>query len=101
MLTPLLTPEHVAEYLGVKVKAVHRLVREGALACIQIAPRDRRFSEEQVQDYLRSRTVAVPSKRIDSNRAGSLSSRRGFTGKKLTGDLSARGELRREVRSWR
>jgi DNA-directed RNA polymerase specialized sigma24 family protein len=36
----------VAEILGVSTKAVHKLVREGKLACVQVTARDGRSTEE-------------------------------------------------------
>jgi len=60
MLNALLKPEQVAEYLGVSVKSVHGFVREGRLGCIQLSPKDRRFTEEQIHAFLESRMVEAP-----------------------------------------
>jgi hypothetical protein len=65
MLDKLLTANDVAAYLAKPVKAVHQLVREGKLSCIQLSAKDRRFTEEHVKDYLDNQTKAVPN-RIDT-----------------------------------
>lgn len=81
MLTPLMSPDAVAEYLGKTTKTVHQLVREGKLDCIQITPKDRRFSEEQLKAYLDRCTVSrakpvdkKPSEPLRSPRKGGVKS---------------------------
>jgi excisionase family DNA binding protein len=71
MLPSLLTTQAVAEYLGVKTKTTHQLVREGKLSCIQLSPKDRKFTEDQLKAYLDSRTVAAP-KLIDKKASKTL-----------------------------
>jgi len=101
VLSPLYTPEQAAEYLGIKVKTLHRLVREGKLACIQVTPRDRKFTEAQIQDFIESRTITMP-KIVDRKSADKLPfPRKGGDFQKSTGDsLSERAKMRNEVRSW-
>ncbi|MBI5251000.1 MAG: helix-turn-helix domain-containing protein [Desulfomonile tiedjei] len=41
------------------VKTLHKLVREGKLPCAQITSRERRFTPEQVQEYIRSQSTKV------------------------------------------
>jgi excisionase family DNA binding protein len=67
----LLSPKDVAEILGISVKTVNKLVREGKLGCVQVTGRDRRFTDEQLQAYVETRTLAV---RVDTKRPVSLSS---------------------------
>jgi excisionase family DNA binding protein len=67
----LLSPKDVAEILGISVKTVNKLVREGKLGCVQVTGRDRRFTEGQVQLYVEQRTLAV---RVDTKRPVSISS---------------------------
>jgi len=98
-LEPLLTADAVAEYLGLRVKTVHQFVREGKLGCIQISPRDRRFTEEQIQAYLRSRTIAPPKPIDNPKRQKVAYPQRGGGAKRLSGD-SIRAQLREEMRSW-
>jgi hypothetical protein len=96
MLTPLLQPECVAEILGVKPKAVHEYVRKGLLSCVQLSPKDRRFTESQVLEFIANRTMAAP-KRIDKPASKPVRSpRKG--GLKSSGVNRAR--LREEMRSW-
>jgi excisionase family DNA binding protein len=91
----LLTVETVASILVVARKAVHRLVREGKMACVQVTARERRFTHEQVQDYIRSRSTSV---RVDKNAAPTVSSRPKKGGAKSTGVSGT--DLRKEMRSW-
>jgi len=67
----LLSPKQVAEILGISVKTVHKLVRDGRLGCVQVTARDRRFTEEQLRQYLEERTLTV---RVDTRRPVSVSS---------------------------
>lgn len=67
----LLSPKDVAQTLGISVKTVHKLVREGKLGCVQVTGRDRRFTEEQLQAYVEAKTLAV---RVDTRRPVSISS---------------------------
>ena len=43
-LTSLLQACDVATLLGISVKTVHKLVREGKLLCVQVTARERRFA---------------------------------------------------------
>ncbi len=71
MLTPLLSPNEVAEYLGVRLKTVHEYVRRGELGCIEVSPRDRRFTEDQLQEFIKRKTKP-PKKRIDNGPSKSV-----------------------------
>jgi excisionase family DNA binding protein len=51
------TPEQVAEYLGVALTSVHKFVRQGRLGCIQIDGKNRRFTDEQIQEFLNRNTI--------------------------------------------
>ena len=53
---PLWKAEEVAQFLSLGVKTVHKLVREKKLACVQITAKERRFTHEQVQEYIRSQS---------------------------------------------
>jgi len=101
-LSPLLTPEKAAQYLGIKVKTLHQLVREGKLACVQVTARDRKFTEAQIQEFIESRTIPTP-KIVDRKTPHTLPfPRKGGDKQKSTGDfLSERARMREELRSWR
>ncbi len=91
----LLSAKDVAEILGISVKTVNKLVREGKLGCVQVTVKERRFSEEQIREYIDSRTIERPVDRkspkpVDFPRKG---------GKKSFG--CSRTSLREEMRSWR
>jgi len=67
MLTPLLSPNEVAQYLGVRLKTVHEYVRQGELGCVQISPKERKFTEEQVLEFLERKSK--PAKKPIDKRA--------------------------------
>jgi excisionase family DNA binding protein len=60
----LLSPKDVAEILGISVKTVHRLVRDGKLGCVQVTSKERRFTEAQTEAYIevQSKEVRVDKK---------------------------------------
>ncbi len=91
----LLTAKDVAEVLGVSAKTVHKLVREGKLGCVQVTAKERRFTEEQVRQYIESCTIERP---IDSKGPRPVNfPRKG--GEKSLG--FARTALKQEMQSWR
>lgn len=81
--------------LGISVKMIHQLCRDGKLDYVQINKKERRFTEEQVQAYIESRTVKKPiidkclSKRLPSTSKG---------GEKSFGNGA---DLRKEMKQWR
>ena len=87
----------VAKILGISVKTVHKLVREGKLACVQVTARERRFTYEQVEDYVRDQSTSV---RVDKMDLRPLSSPRRKGGVKSSGVLS-RQALLQEMRKCR
>ena len=98
MPTPLLTKEQAAELLGIRVRTVHQLVRDGKLGCVQLSPKDRKFTEAQIQEFIDSRTIPIP-KPVDRKSHGRLPSPRKGGNNRNVGD-SAKA-LREEMRSWR
>ncbi len=92
---PLLNVKDVAITLGIAPKTVHKLVREGKLACVQVTSRDRRFTIEQVQAYIDAQTVEV---RIDSKNHYRVRSHPLKGGEKSIGVSGT--DLRKEMRSW-
>jgi excisionase family DNA binding protein len=90
----LLSAKAVAEILGISVKTVNKLVREAKLGCVQVTAKERRFAEEQVREFVESRTIKTP---IDRRSAKPLDfPRKG--GEKSLG--FARTALKKEMRSW-
>jgi excisionase family DNA binding protein len=53
----LMTPWKVAQILGICRSTVHQLVKEGRLACVQVTKRNRRFTKEMVEEFIKSETV--------------------------------------------
>lgn len=88
------TPD-VARILGVSLKTVHKLVRDKKLACVQVTARDRRFTHEQVQEYIRSQSTIL---RVDKKESRPVSSAPKKGGAKSVG--CSRTDLREEMRSW-
>ena len=91
----LMNAQDVALILKIAPKTVHKLVRRGKLGCVQVTAKERRFTEEQVQEYIESRTIERPVDRkspkpVDFPRKG---------GKKSLG--FARTALKQEMQSWR
>jgi len=100
MESSLLTVEDIAQRLKVKPKCVHAYVREGKLGCVQISPRERRFTEAQFQAFIESRTI-TPPKKVDvaaTRPIGSAPSSK--KGGAISEGISVRARLREELRSW-
>lgn len=59
----LLTLEEAAEQLGVSKSTLRRWTRQGIIESIRINPRgDRRFTPEQLQNFVRPRITGRPRK---------------------------------------
>ena len=56
----LMKVEDVAELLGLTPKYIHHLVRQGELGCVQMSHRKRLFTQEQVDQFIRSRSIPTP-----------------------------------------
>ena len=103
-LQSLLCPADVAGILGVSSKMVHKLVRDGKLSCVQVTGRERRFTQEQVQEYIRSQSTSV---RVDKGHHRRLSSPPRKGGEKKTKGTNTEvskacllKDLREEMRQW-
>lgn len=92
----LLSVTAVASILGVAPKTVHKLARERKLACVQITSRERRFTPEQVQEYISSQSTQV---RVDKKEPRPVQSppKKGGIERKLAGDIGT--DLVKEIRS--
>ncbi len=86
----------MAESLGITVKMVHQLCREHKLQYVQINQKERRFTEEQIQEYVDSQSVGKPV--IDKKPCKRLPcpSKGGEKEKSLG---CSRNDLREEIRS--
>jgi excisionase family DNA binding protein len=98
VLPDLLTPKQTAEYLGIKTKTVHQLVREGKLACIQITPKDRKFTKDQLEEFIANRTIGIPMPVDRKSPARITLPRKG--GDRLNCGDSDRAQLKKEMCSW-
>jgi excisionase family DNA binding protein len=92
----LLDAQEVALILGISVKTIHKLVREGKLPCVQVTDRERRFTPEQVQQYIESRSTGA---RVDKKDSRPVSSRPKKGGMKSFGHSGV--DLREEMKQWR
>ena len=91
----LLTPQQVAEILGISDRTVHKLCRDGKLGYAQIDSKHRRFTEEHVEAYIRSVSVQTKS----SNKASPLVSQPVKTSHQSPKPAD-RKSLRREMDKW-
>lgn len=55
----LLTPKQAAEYLGVHLNTVYRLIQTGEIAASRLGPRMLRINREQLDNYLKGQTSAT------------------------------------------
>jgi excisionase family DNA binding protein len=94
----LLEPKDVAALIKLSLKTVHRLAREGKLACVQVTARERRFTLEQVQQYIDSRSTHVVVDKKDS-RPVSSPHKKGGEKSRFVG-VSGK-DLRKEMKKWR
>ena len=97
-LSRLLMPANVAEILGISVKTVHKLVREGKLGCVQVTGKERRFAEEQVRAYIEAQSRGIHEVRVDRKPARRVSSEPKKGGEKSLG--FSRRSLIEEMRQW-
>ncbi len=86
----------VTEILGISAKTVNKLVREGKLGCVQVPARERRFTEDQIREYIESRTTKIQIDRTIPDRVKSAAPK---GGEKSFGVSKA--DLRKEMCLWR
>ena len=60
MVERLLNADEVADILRIARKTVNKRVRDGELQCVRVNRRDRRFTDEQVQQYIERKTTHLP-----------------------------------------
>jgi excisionase family DNA binding protein len=53
----LLSANEVGKMLGISARAVNKLASEGKLGCVQLTSRDRRFTKELVEEFVKAVTV--------------------------------------------
>jgi excisionase family DNA binding protein len=95
LISRLLSARHVGEILEISVKTVNKLVREGKLGCVQVTAKERRFTEEQIRDYIESRSSKVQIDTISPVRVKSAPPK---GGEKSIGVSKA--DLRKEMSQW-
>ena len=91
----LLSAKDVAEILGISVKTVNKLVREGKLGCVQVTAKERRFTEQQIREYIESRSSKI---QIDRTKPDRVKSAPPKGGEKSFGVSKA--DLRKEMSQW-
>jgi len=98
---PLIDPGEAARILGVKLRRVHALCREGKLEYVQVSPRDRKHTAEQLQRFIDRQTISLP-KPVDRKSPDRLISppKRGGDKRNCKGDSLDKAQLRKEMRSW-
>jgi len=90
-----LSTQEVGEILGISVKTVNKRVREGKLGCVQVTTKERRFTEDQIRDYIESRSSKV---QIDTRTPVRVKSAAPKGGEKSIGVSKA--DLRKEMSLW-
>jgi excisionase family DNA binding protein len=95
LIQKLLSGKDVAEILGISVKTVNKLVREGKLGCVQVTAKERRFTELQVEGFIESRSSKVQIDRTKPDRVKSAAPK---GGEKSFGVSKA--DLRKEMSLW-
>ena len=95
-ITELLKPKQAASKLGISVKTLHRLCREGRIGFVKINQKERGFTLDQIHDYIDRQTVP---RRIDNSGPlrVNLTSKGGI--KRKSSGVSRAG-LRKEMRQW-
>lgn len=99
-LPVLLTEAEAAKALGISVRRLQAICRDGKIEYVRIAARERRFTAEQIRDFIERKTVTVP-KRIPVDRKASnpLPSHQSVSDSRNYGDSAK--SLREEMRLWR
>jgi hypothetical protein len=59
MTNTLISKSDVAAILGVKILAVNRLVKSGALRHVRISPRIIKFSPDDVNEFIENRSTEI------------------------------------------
>ena len=95
LIQKLLSVKDVAEILGISAKTVNKLVRKATLGCVQVTAKERIFTEEQVQDYIESRSSKLQIDRTIPDRVRSAAPK---GGEKSIGVSKA--DLRKEMSLW-
>jgi len=92
----LLSAIEVAEILGISVKTVNKLVREAKLGCVRVTAKERRFTEDQIREYIESRSSTVQIDRTKPDRVKSAAPKGGEKSSRVFN----RADLLKEIRSW-
>lgn len=93
----LLTVADASEFLQTSRRTVNKLCREGKLQYIQLSPRERRFTAQQLQSFVANRTLVQP-KTVDAPAPSLLPCPRNAL-KSQRGEK--RAQIREEMRKWR
>lgn len=99
----LLTPQQVADVLGISDRTVHKLCREGKLGYVQVDSKHRRFTSEDIQAYLESvRVHAKLSRRPQAKNVPPKLSPQPHSEKVSQNDIAVvdRASLRKEMKQW-
>ncbi len=61
----LMTPDDLANILSVNRQTIFRWVREGKLGCVKLSFKKRRFTMDQIQEFVDRHTISPP-KSVDN-----------------------------------
>jgi excisionase family DNA binding protein len=97
------TVQEVAEILRTSEKEVHRMCREGRIEWLALSPRHRRFTQAQVDAFIRRCSIVAATRspeRVDCDSVPIIHSvLKGGEETETTGKETAKA-LREEMKSW-
>ena len=100
-IAPLLDAKDVALILKSSVKTVHKRVREGKLACVQVTAKDRRFTIEQVQTFIEAQSTRTPIDKKVANPISSSPKKGGeINGSRIEKAKDSWASLKEEMSTW-
>jgi excisionase family DNA binding protein len=97
-MNALLTPDQTAELLGISLRDLNALCRNGEIRFVRVTPRKRRFRRVDIEEYI--------ERKLTPRKLDTPAPRYTFIPRKLTEEdkLTAKEHkkrLREEMRSWR
>jgi excisionase family DNA binding protein len=93
------TAQEAAEILSISKKSIHALCRRGLLSYVRVNAKERRFTDQQLLEYVEAQTVPRKVDKTTAKRISSPPPRRKGGESEVPGG-SVRAHLREEMRSW-
>lgn len=96
-MKPLLTPEQVAEILGISPRTVNELCNRKKLRFVQVDAKHRRFTDEMVQEFIDRQTVPSGGQRPSMSRKQPSATTNKHPAKGVAPTLDS---IRKELETW-